>query len=329
MSPLLEIRNLTVEFGPVGRAFAAVKGVDLTLDRGELLGVVGESGSGKSVSMLALMGLVEAPGRVSADVLRFDGHDLLKLPPKERRKIVGRDMAMIFQDPMTSLNPAYTVGYQILETLKVHQPGSKAQMRERALELLKLVEIPDPESRLRAFPHQLSGGMSQRVMIAMALACAPKLLIADEPTTALDVTIQAQVLDLLVRLPREQHMALILITHDLALLAEHARRIAVMYAGEVVETQTVPTLFEQPHHPYTAALMASIPEASRGARRLPTLAGVVPGMHDRPTGCLLSPRCPNVRHNCHVDHPELYPMPDGGTARCMYPLNVVAQEAVQ
>ncbi|MEW6704847.1 MAG: oligopeptide/dipeptide ABC transporter ATP-binding protein [Pseudomonadota bacterium] len=329
MSHLLEIRNLTVEFGPEGRAFAAVKGVDITLDRGELLGVVGESGSGKSVSMLALMGLIEAPGRVSADVLRFDGHDLLKLPPKERRKIVGRDMAMIFQDPMTSLNPSYTVGTQIIETLKVHQPGTKAQMHERALELLRRVEIPDPDSRLRAYPHQLSGGMSQRVMIAMALACNPKLLIADEPTTALDVTIQAQVLDLLVTLQRQQNMALILITHDLALLAEHARRIAVMYAGEVVETQTVPTLFERPHHPYTAALMASIPESSRGARRLPTLAGVVPGMHDRPQGCLLSPRCPNVRpETCTQVHPDLLPMPDGGHARCLFPLNVAPHEEV-
>ena len=324
---LLEIRNLTVEFGPKGRAFAAVKGVDLSLDRGELLGIVGESGSGKSVSMLALMGLIDAPGRVQADMLRFAGHDLLKLSPRERRKIVGRDMAMIFQDPMTSLNPSYTVGYQLIETLKVHQPGSKAQMRERALDLLKLVEIPDPASRLDAYPHQLSGGMSQRVMIAMALACAPKLLIADEPTTALDVTIQAQVLDLLVRLQREQNMALILITHDLALLAEHAKRIQVMYAGEVVESQTVPALFERPHHPYTAALLSSIPEHSRGAARLPTLAGVVPGMFDRPQGCLLSPRCPQARANCHVEHPPLYPMPDGSNARCMYPLNIAHEEA--
>src|SRR5512139_4100612 len=236
MSALLEIRNLRVEFG----AFTAVQGLDITLDRGELLGIVGESGSGKSVSMLALMGLIDAPGRVSADVLRFDGHDLLALSPRQRREIVGRDMAMIFQDPMSSLNPAYTVGFQIMETLKVHQKGSRSALRERALELLRLVEIPDPESRLGAFPHQLSGGMSQRVMIAMALACAPKLLIADEPTTALDVTIQAQVLDLLVNLQRQREMALILITHDLALLAEHAKRIAVMYASEVVEVQTVP-----------------------------------------------------------------------------------------
>ncbi|MBT9526686.1 MAG: ATP-binding cassette domain-containing protein [Rhizobacter sp.] len=318
MSHLLEIRNLSVHFG----SFAAVQGVDITLERGELLGVVGESGSGKSVSMLALMGLVEAPGRVSADVLRFDGQDLLALSPRERRQIVGRDMAMIFQDPMSSLNPSYTVGFQIIETLKVHQKGNKAALKERALELLKLVEIPDPETRLSAYPHQLSGGMSQRVMIAMALACAPKLLIADEPTTALDVTIQAQVLDLLVALQRQQDMALILITHDLALLAEHAKRIAVMYASEVVEVHTVPALFERPHHPYTEALLASIPEHSRGAYRLPTLGGVVPGLNERPTACWLAPRCPQVRDACRASHPELQPLPDGSQVRCLFPLNV-------
>lgn len=324
---LLEIRNLTVEFGSAARPFAAVQGVDITLERGELLGVVGESGSGKSVSMLALMGLIDAPGRVTADVLRFDGHDLLTLPPRERRRIVGRDMAMIFQDPMASLNPSYTVGFQIIETLKVHQKDSRAKMRERALELLQLVEIPDPASRLDAYPHQLSGGMSQRVMIAMALACAPKLLIADEPTTALDVTIQAQVLDLLVQLQRQQDMALILITHDLALLSEHARRIAVMYAGEVVEIQAVPALFERPHHPYTEALLASIPEHSRGAARLPTLAGVVPGQQDRPKGCLLSPRCPYVIEACRSTHPNLTSVADGASVRCLKPINVQAGAA--
>jgi dipeptide transport system ATP-binding protein len=321
---LLQIRNLTVEFGPPERPFAAVQGVDLDLERGELLGMVGESGSGKSVSMLALMGLVEAPGRVRADLLRFDGRDLLALPPRERRRIIGRDMAMIFQDPMTSLNPSYTVGFQIIETLKVHQKGRRAALRERALELLTLVEIPDAASRLDAYPHQLSGGMSQRVMIAMALACAPKLLIADEPTTALDVTIQAQVLDLLVALQRRQDMALILITHDLALLAEHARRIAVLYAGEVVEVQRVPALFETPHHPYTEALLAAIPEHSRGAHRLPTLRGMVPGQHDRPAGCLLSPRCSHASQGCHTQHPALEALPDGGLVRCLQPLNLAA-----
>jgi dipeptide transport system ATP-binding protein len=324
---LLEIRNLTVEFGTREHPFAAVQGVDISVDRGELLGIVGESGSGKSVSMLALMGLVEAPGRVSADVMRFDSHDLLSLSPKERRRIVGRDMAMIFQDPMTSLNPSYTVGFQIVETLKAHQNDSRSRLRDRALELLKLVEIPDPQTRLQAYPHQLSGGMSQRVMIAMALACSPRLLIADEPTTALDVTIQAQVLELLVNLQRQQNMALILITHDLALLAEHAKRIAVMYAGQVVETQAVPALFERPHHPYTEALLASIPEASRGAKRLPTLAGMVPGLFDRPRGCLLSPRCPYVRESCRAAPVRLESMPDGGTARCLFPLHLVAEVA--
>jgi dipeptide transport system ATP-binding protein len=322
---LLEIKNLSVEFGPPGRAFAAVRSMDMTLERGELLGVAGESGSGKSVSMLALMGLIDAPGRVQADVLRFDGHDLLTLPPKERRRIVGRDMAMIFQDPMASLNPAYTVGFQIMETLKVHRPAPKAQLREQALQLLKRVEIPDPAARLQAFPHQLSGGMSQRVMIAMALACNPKLLIADEPTTALDVTIQAQVLDLLLDLQLQQHMALILITHDLALLAERAKRIAVMYAGEVVEVQGVPALFERPHHPYTEALLAAIPEHSRGARRLPALAGVVPGPQDKLAGCLLAPRCPHVVAACHAAHPTLDAMPDGGLARCIKPLHLATE----
>jgi dipeptide transport system ATP-binding protein len=321
VSALLEIRSLGVSFGP----FPAVQGVDLAVERGELLGIVGESGSGKSVSMLAVMGLVDAPGVVTAGAMHFDGHDLLALSARERRRIVGRDMAMIFQDPMTSLNPAYTVGYQIVETLRVHEGGSRAALRSRALELLTLVEIADPASRLAAFPHQLSGGMSQRVMIAMALACRPKLLIADEPTTALDVTIQAQVLELLVRLQREHDMALVLISHDLALLAEHAKRIAVMYAGEIVEMQAVPALFERPHHPYTQALLASTPEASRGAARLPTLPGVVPGPYDRPRGCLLSPRCPRAHDVCRTTHPTLDPITEGAHVRCLFPLNIVAR----
>ncbi len=318
---LLEIRNLRVEFGNPAAPFCAVQGLDLTLDRGGLLGVVGESGSGKSVSMLALMGLIDAPGRVSADVLRFDGQDLLSLSPRQRRAIVGRDMAMIFQDPVASLNPSYTVGFQIIETLRVHQRASRARMRDRALELLRLVEIPDPALRLGAYPHQLSGGMSQRVMIAMALACTPKLLIADEPTTALDVTIQAQVLELLVNLQRQQDMALVLITHDLALLAEYAQRIAVMYAGEVVEVQDVPALFQRPHHPYTEALLAAIPEHARGAARLPTLPGLVPGADRAPRRCLLSPRCSYADSTCQETHPHLAALSGGAQVRCLKPLN--------
>ena len=257
---LLEIRNLRVQFG----AMQAVQGVDFDVEPGELFGIVGESGSGKSVSMLALMGLIDAPGRVSADALRFDGHDLLAMTPAARRQLLGRDLSMIFQDPGASLNPSFTVGDQIVETLKAHlDPGATAAattLREQAIEPLRQVEIPDPERRLAAYPHQLSGGMSQRVMIAMALACSPRLLIADEPTTALDVTIQAQVLELLVRLQRERRMAVVFITHDLALLAEHAQRIAVMKTGQVVETGDAAALFAAPKHPYTQALLDALPE---------------------------------------------------------------------
>ena len=257
---LLEIRNLRVQFG----AMLAVQGVDFDVEPGELFGIVGESGSGKSVSMLALMGLIDAPGQVSADALRFDGHDLLAMTPAARRQLLGRDLSMIFQDPGASLNPSFTVGDQIVETLKAHldpnAPAAATTLREQAIELLRQVEIPDPERRLAAYPHQLSGGMSQRVMIAMALACSPRLLIADEPTTALDVTIQAQVLELLVRLQRERRMAVVFITHDLALLAEHAQRIAVMKTGQVVETGEAAALFAAPKHPYTQSLLDALPE---------------------------------------------------------------------
>ncbi|MDI4634431.1 ABC transporter ATP-binding protein [Pelomonas sp. V22] len=307
---MLSIRNLRVQFG----AFPVVDGLDLDLAAGELLGIVGESGSGKSVSMLALMGLIEAPGRVTADQLEFQGRDLLKLDGRERRRLIGAELAMVFQDALTSLNPSYTVGYQIAEVLKAHRGLRGAALQRRVLELLALVEIPDPERRAAAYPHQLSGGMNQRVMIAMAIACEPKLLIADEPTTALDVTIQAQIMDLLLRLQREQGMGLIMITHDLAVVAEMAQRVSVMYAGQVVETGAVPDLFDAPRHPYTQALLASIPEHSRGARRLAALSGIVPGALDRPQGCLLSPRCPRVQARCTAERPALS---DG--VRCFFP----------
>ncbi|SMC26554.1 dipeptide transport system ATP-binding protein [Andreprevotia lacus DSM 23236] len=313
---LLQIENLSVQFG----AFRAVNNVSLTVNRGEILGIVGESGSGKSVSMLALMGLIDAPGVVTADALQFDGQDLLHARPAQKRKLIGKDVAMIFQDALSSLNPAFTIGAQLVETLKLHLGLSGAAARNRALELLELVEIPDARARLAAYPHQLSGGMSQRVMIAMAIACNPKLLIADEPTTALDVTVQAQIMDLLVSLQKQHDMGLILITHDLAVVAEVAQRVAVMYAGEVVETSPVPDIFSTPRHPYTQALLASIPEHSKGASRLATLPGVVPGQYDRPAGCLLSPRCPYVQPRCHTEHPPLQATPQG-TARCFYALN--------
>ena len=329
MAPLLEVRNLRVEFGEPSSPFLAVDGAELSIDAGEIVGIVGESGSGKSVTALALMGLIDFPGRVSATSMRFMGQDLLAMSERQRRQIVGRDIAMIFQDPMTSLNPCYTAGYQLMEALAVHEGGSRAARRARALDLLRQVDIPDAASRLDAYPHQLSGGMSQRVMIAMALACNPKLLIADEPTTALDVTVQAQILDLLTSLQRERGMALLLITHDLAVVAEMARRVIVMYAGQQVETGALPDVFERPHHPYTAALLAALPEHNVGRSRLLTIPGVVPGQYDRAHGCLLAPRCSFAVDRCRRDRPQLMPIASGiATVRCHFPLAVSAAQRV-
>jgi dipeptide transport system ATP-binding protein len=321
---LVDVQDLRVEFGTIADPIVAVDGVDLTLDSGEVVGCVGESGSGKSVMALALMGLTEFPGRVRARRLAFAGRDLLALSGSEHRKLVGKDMAMIFQDPLASLNPCYTVAFQLSETLRIH--GTEAERsnarvrRARALELLRQVEIPDAEARLSAFPHQLSGGMAQRVMIAMAIACNPKLLIADEPTTALDVTVQAQVLALLLRLQRERGMTLLLITHDLAVVAETAQRVFVMYAGQVVETGSVPQIFDAPLHPYTQALLAALPEHNRDRARLRAIRGIVPGAHDRPSGCLLHPRCDYALERCRAERPAL----EGATgreARCHFPLD--------
>ena len=317
---LLTVENLSVSFGDEKAPFKAVDRVSYTVNEGEVLGIVGESGSGKSVSSLAIMGLIDFPGRVTAEKLHFNQNDLLALKPKEKQKIIGADIAMIFQDAMTSLNPSYTVGYQIMEALKVHQGGSKAALRERAIELLSLVGIPDPKSRLEVYPHQLSGGMSQRVMIAMAIACNPKLLIADEPTTALDVTIQAQIIDLLLELQHKENMALILITHDLALVAESAHRIIVMYAGQVVEEGRAEEIFKSPLHPYTQALLKALPEFAEGKSRLQSLPGVVPGKYDRPQGCLLNPRCPYATEKCRSVEPVLVQI-NGRQVKCHTPLN--------
>ena len=325
---LLEIRNLSVEFATVRGAFRAVDGVDISLDEGELLGVVGESGSGKSVTMLALMGLLPWTARVTADRLEFDGRNLLGLDAAARRKITGKDIAMIFQEPMTSLNPCFTVGFQIMEQIKVHQGGTRAERRRRATELLEQVGIPSPESRLGAFPHQLSGGMNQRVMIAMSIACNPRLLIADEPTTALDVTIQAQILDLLLSLQREHHMALVLITHDMGVVAETAQRVNVMYAGQQVEARRVETLFERPRHPYTGALLDALPERSLGRRRLPTIPGVVPGAGDKPAGCQFHPRCRFAQDRCIQERPTLEADGDG-LVRCFFPLERAPEAAME
>lgn len=317
---LLNVKQLSVHFGDEQHPFKAVDRVSYTVNEGEVLGIVGESGSGKSVSSLAIMGLIDYPGKVMAEALEFDGNNLLALTPKAKQKIVGDDIAMIFQDAMTSLNPSYTVGYQIMEALKVHQGGSKKSRLARTLELLAMVGIPDPQSRLDVYPHQLSGGMSQRVMIAMAIACKPKLLIADEPTTALDVTIQAQIIDLLLELQRKENMALILITHDLALVAESAHRIIVMYAGQVVEEGRSEQIFTSPLHPYTQALLKALPEFVEGKSRLQSLAGVVPGKYDRPNGCLLNPRCPYATEKCRRVEPELREL-NGRQVKCHTPLN--------
>jgi len=317
---LLDVKELSVHFGDKNTPFKAVDRISYQVAQGEVLGIVGESGSGKSVSSLAIMELIDHPGRVSAESLQFENTDLLTLESKAKRQLIGADVAMIFQDPMTSLNPAYTVGFQIMEALKTHEGGTKKARKERTLELLRLVGIPDPESRIDVYPHQLSGGMSQRVMIAMAIACRPKLLIADEPTTALDVTIQAQIMELLLELQKKECMSLILITHDLALVAEAADRIIVMYAGQIVEEGTAKDIFREPKHPYTQALLRSLPEFAEGKSRLESLQGVVPGKYDRPTGCLLNPRCPYATEYCRQVEPQLHHI-GSRKVKCHTPLN--------
>lgn len=317
---LLDVKELSVHFGDKNTPFKAVDRISYQVSQGEVLGIVGESGSGKSVSSLAIMGLIDHPGRVSAESLQFENTNLLTLESKVKRQLIGADVAMIFQDPMTSLNPAYTVGFQIMEALKTHEGGTKKARKDRTLELLRLVGIPDPESRIDVYPHQLSGGMSQRVMIAMAIACRPKLLIADEPTTALDVTIQAQIMELLLELQKKECMSLILITHDLALVAEAADRIIVMYAGQIVEEGTAKDIFREPKHPYTQALLRSLPEFAEGKSRLASLQGVVPGKYDRPTGCLLNPRCPYATEYCRQVEPQLHHI-GSRKVKCHTPLN--------
>jgi len=317
---LLDVKELSVHFGDKNTPFKAVDRISYQVAQGEVLGIVGESGSGKSVSSLAIMGLIDHPGRVSAESLQFENTNLLTLESKAKRQLIGADVAMIFQDPMTSLNPAYTVGFQIMEALKTHEGGTKKARKDRTLELLRLVGIPDPESRIDVYSHQLSGGMSQRVMIAMAIACRPKLLIADEPTTALDVTIQAQIMELLLELQKKECMSLILITHDLALVAEAADRIIVMYAGQIVEEGTAKDIFREPKHPYTQALLRSLPEFAEGKSRLASLQGVVPGKYDRPTGCLLNPRCPYATEYCRQVEPQLHHI-GSRKVKCHTPLN--------
>ncbi len=316
--PLLEIEDLCVGFASERGTLQAVDGVCLRVEKGEILSIVGESGSGKSVAMLALMGLLGEEATWSAKAMRFDGVDLLALSPQARRKMLGKEMSMIFQEPSASLNPCFPVGYQIEEMLATHTRLSRTERRDRAEELLRQAGIPDARQRLKAFPHQLSGGMNQRVMIAMAIACSPKLLIADEPTTALDVTIQAQILDLLHALVNETGMALLLITHDMGVVAETAERVSVMYAGHQVESRSVGALFDAPRHPYTKALLEALPDRAPAHGRLPAIPGTVPGIDNRPNGCLFHPRCSRVQENCRTLEPPLRE-DGGGLLRCFHP----------
>jgi oligopeptide/dipeptide ABC transporter ATP-binding protein len=305
---LLEVRDLKTYFDTDRGLFRAVDGVSFKVERGRTVGLVGESGCGKSVSALSIMGLIPHPGRVEGEAISFEGRNLLKLSADERRRLRGRKLSMIFQEPMTSLNPVHTVGQQIVEAIRAHMDVAPDAARERALEVLELVRIPSAKARFDDFPHQLSGGMRQRVMIAMALVCDPALLIADEPTTALDVTIQAQILDLLRDLQRRLGMAILIITHDLGVVAELADDVIVMYAGKIVESAPVRELFADPQHPYTIGLLGSIARLDVERPRLATIEGVVPSAHNQPKGCRFAPRCPFADGRCHAEPPPLVDM---------------------
>lgn len=321
MSHLLEVKNLHTYFQTREGLVCAVEGVSFHLDRGELLSLVGESGCGKSMTALSIMRLVARPGKIVAGEVIFDGRDLLKLSNAEIRAVRGDDIAMIFQDPMTSLNPVFTVGEQIAEALRLHRRLSRKDARQAAVDAMREVSIPDPERRAKDYPHQLSGGMRQRVMIAMALACDPKLLIADEPTTALDVTIQAQILELLNNLRRTRELAVLLITHDLGVVAEVADRVAVMYTGKIVEESPVDELFARPKHPYTEGLLRSVPKLTEKdvakAERLQTIEGMVPRPTALPPGCHFEPRCPYRMPRCREEEIPLYPAGEGVMVRCV------------
>ena len=313
---LLELRGLTVDFATDDGVVHAVDGIDLALDRGRTLGLVGESGCGKSVTSLAIMGLLPPENSTVGGAVVFEGRDLLTLDAHLLRDLRGARLAMIFQEPMTSLNPSYTIGDQIIEAIQRHQDLDKAAARARAIEVLKLVRIPSPEKRVDDYPHKLSGGMRQRAMIAMALACGPQLLIADEPTTALDVTIQAQILDLMCGLRRDTGTAIILITHDLGVVAEMADDVAVMYAGQIVERAAVHDLFARPEHPYTVGLLGSIPRLDEKRERLPSIEGRMPDMTRPPPGCRFAARCPFVEPECIAAPPVLVEVAPGHLSRC-------------
>jgi oligopeptide/dipeptide ABC transporter ATP-binding protein len=321
VSHLLEVNHLQTQFQTRAGLVRAVDDVSFHLDAGELLGLVGESGCGKSITALSVMRLIAPPGKIVAGEIIFDTRDLLKLSNEEMRAIRGDDIAMIFQDPMTSLNPVYTVGEQIAEALRLHRKLSRKDAHEAAIAAMREVSIPDPARRVNDYPHQLSGGMRQRVMIAMALACDPKLLIADEPTTALDVTIQAQILELLNELRKTRELAVLLITHDLGVVAEVADRVAVMYTGKIVEESPVAELFARPKHPYTEGLLRSVPRLTVAGvvrkERLETIEGTVPRPTNLPPGCHFAPRCPHRMPRCVEGEIPLYDLAGGVQVRCV------------
>ncbi|MCA0450084.1 MAG: ABC transporter ATP-binding protein [Proteobacteria bacterium] len=323
MTPLLEIEDLRTWFFTSDGVVRAVDGVSYSVAPGETLAVVGESGCGKSVTAMSVLRLLPSPpARIVSGAIRFEGRDLLTASEAEMRKIRGNEISMIFQEPMTSLNPVLTVGRQIAETLELHQGMSAADAQARAVEMLELVRIPEAKRRAQEYPHQLSGGMRQRVMIAMALACKPKLLIADEPTTALDVTIQAQILELMLELKEQVGAAIVLITHDLGVVAETAQRVVVMYAGRKVEEASVADLFARPQHPYTRGLMGSIPRLAGGAKRLTEIPGIVPRLNQPIIGCAFAERCAFVKERCRKEAPMFEAKAPGHFAACFESANL-------
>jgi peptide/nickel transport system ATP-binding protein len=315
-APVLLVDNLHTTFATLAGTVRAVDGVSFSVEAGQTLGIVGESGCGKSVTALSILRLVPTPPGKHSGAVRLAGVNLLDLSEREMRQIRGNRISMIFQEPMTSLNPVLTVGRQIAETVQVHQKVGRVEAMTRAVEMLRVVQIPEPERRAGEYPHQLSGGMRQRVMIALALACKPEVLIADEPTTALDVTIQAQILDLIKRLQREFGMSVVMITHDLGVVAESCDRVAVMYAGRKVEEAGVIDLFDRPLHPYTRALMASMPSMNTHTKRLAEIPGMVPALHDLPPGCAFAARCQLANERCRVEVPLLTGQGEGHTVAC-------------
>ncbi len=320
---LLEVENLSIAISKSGQLLPVVHGISFSLDAGRTFGIVGGSGCGKSLTSLAIMGLLEGtPVRITDGSVRFDGRELFALSLAERRAIMGEQMAMIFQEPMTSLNPVYRVGDQIIEMIQQHRKQSRSAARERATDLLRLVRIPDPGGRLNSYPHQLSGGMRQRIMIAMALACDPTLLIADEPTTALDVTVQAQILDLLFDLQQQTGMAVLLISHDLGVIAQTCQQVAVMYRGRIVEHAATDALFASARHPYTRGLMNSIPDADRDIERLTAITGRVPTIDEVIGGCAFHPRCPRAEQRCALEEPTRAVSQSDHYALCHFPFEV-------